>query len=177
VGEGLRRVRLGVLPGTAETLKYLPFWQMRAVVQGLRLDSYADLVRLMNLPMAVKTAWEETELSFWLPAFKVNPSLYLRLGRLLMVGQPSEIVDEAPIRAPCYTANVPLEDAREVLKVLIASVAVPRRQIFPRLSEISITVSDYRLVLVPVEQQGRELFQPQLQFSVSANALMHARFI
>src|SRR3972149_2444874 len=51
---------------------YLPFWRMKARIEGADLNSYADLIRLGNLPKAITAVMEETPLYFWSPAFKIN---------------------------------------------------------------------------------------------------------
>ena len=64
-----------------EAILYLPFWRMKPRVEGIHLVSYADLIRLANLPKVINRAFESAPLYFWSPAFKVSPALSLiRMG-------------------------------------------------------------------------------------------------
>jgi DNA-directed RNA polymerase subunit RPC12/RpoP len=61
--------------------QYLPFWRISIEIKGLSLDSYADLVRLGNLPRVIQPAWEEPPFYFWTPAFRMTPAVYRRMAK------------------------------------------------------------------------------------------------
>jgi hypothetical protein len=60
---------------TREITCYLPFWRMKPRIEGMELASYADLIRVANLPKAITPDFAAAQLFFWSPAFKVNPAL------------------------------------------------------------------------------------------------------
>lgn len=157
---------------------YLPFWAMRLEAGGVRLRSFADLVRLANWPRAVRPEMEEMLLSFWVPAFKVRPSSYLRLARALTALQLRGELDRSLPRDPLlYPVTLPLREGAESLKPLIASLAVPKLHFMPRLPQIRIKVRAALLAFVPFVRDGTEFVHRPGHLSVSANALRWGRLI
>jgi hypothetical protein len=150
---------------------YLPFWRIRAEISGVSLRSYADLVRLANLPKAIQSHWEEDPLAFWIPAFKIQPQLFLRLARSFTTAQLPQDTQETIPRAPLHPVSLPLSEAIESIKVLLASLAVKRELLLAKLSEILINIEEQNLVYVPFALKGSELIQSAMQVSVNANAL------
>ena len=63
---------------------------MRVAVKGIALKSYADLARAANLPKMIRPEWEGQEVYFWVPAFRLHPSLFLRLSKQMTLFQPVE---------------------------------------------------------------------------------------
>ena len=150
---------------------YLPFWRIRAEISGVSLRSYADLVRLANLPKAIQSQWEEHPLAFWIPAFKIQPQLFLRLARSFTTAQPLQDVQDDIPRAPLHPVSLPLSEAIESIRVLLASLAVKRELLLAKLSEILINIEEQNLVYVPFALKGSELIQSAMQLSINANAL------
>lgn len=66
----------------------IPFWRIKAEIAPIAMASYADLVRMGNLPKAVRKEWETKDLYFWTPAFKIRPKIFLRLNTQLAIAQP-----------------------------------------------------------------------------------------
>jgi predicted RNA-binding Zn-ribbon protein involved in translation (DUF1610 family) len=58
---------------TQSQVIYLPFWRIQADVGTITLNSYADLVRVANLPRVAQPEWDKLPFYFWNPAFKVRP--------------------------------------------------------------------------------------------------------
>ncbi|NJL59547.1 MAG: hypothetical protein HC887_07805 [Desulfobacteraceae bacterium] len=54
------------------------------------LNSYADMIRLANMPKVVQASFETIPFYFWIPAFKVLPAAFLRLARSMITAQPQE---------------------------------------------------------------------------------------
>jgi hypothetical protein len=46
----LDKLEFAVLPSREELVTYLPFWRVRARIEGIKLETEADLMRLANLP-------------------------------------------------------------------------------------------------------------------------------
>ena len=75
------KLAFGHLPEEGENLNYLPFWRIRGDVSGFELKSYADLVKIANLPKVVQEEWKEQGFRFWAPAFKIRPENFLTFSR------------------------------------------------------------------------------------------------
>ena len=117
--QGLSQVNVAYMPGPeVENTRYLPFWRIRADVVGIDLDSYADLVKVANLPKVVQPGWDRIPCHFWSPAFKVRPQRFLRLTHHLTLSQPrEELVPHVP-KGSMHPVNLPVSESVETLKII-----------------------------------------------------------
>ncbi|MGO9016952.1 MAG: hypothetical protein ACLQVJ_01235 [Syntrophobacteraceae bacterium] len=155
----------------------LPFWRLNATVTGLELRSYADLARLANLPRVIQSAWEEKQPHFWVPAFKIQPALFLRLSKSLTTLQPELESDSPPPKSGILPVTIPAGEALKSLKVLLASLVVPKQFIFPLLPGLSFSMNDQMLVYLRFCQRGQELIQEDLKMSIQASAVTWGQLI
>ena len=170
-GGSLEKIAFAFTMSSEEDSLYLPFWQIRATIPGVGLRSFADLVRFANLPKAIQSQWMERPLTFWIPAFKIQPRLFLRLARTFTLSQPAQDSQEAIPRSPLHHVTLPLAEAIESIRVLMAVVAAKREGLLAKFSEILINIEEPSLVYFPFTLRGTELIQPTMQTSISANAL------
>jgi DNA-directed RNA polymerase subunit RPC12/RpoP len=173
---GLQALSFSFLRTRGETAVCLPFWRLRAKVSGLSLKSYSDLIRLANLPVAPR-ARNDLELYFWAPAFKTHPNLFLRLARSLTILQREPDMETEPPKSPLFPATLPVSEALEGLKAMVASMAVPRKSIFPLLPQIEFSLEDHMLAYLPFAERGEELIQTEMGTSIQKNALKWGRLI
>lgn len=175
-GDGLKKIDSATVAGEGDSIHYLPFWQLRAEVTGpVALHSYGDLIRSANLPKAVRKEWDDRELSFWIPAFKIQPHLFLRLARSLTVIQPSDELLESLPGKQVYPVTLPASDAVESIPATVASFAVPRHLVLPRLPDIRVALKRFLLVYLPFALQGEEFIHRGMQLTISRNALKLGR--
>lgn len=158
-------------PQADENTAYLPFWRMKPKFDGMDLTSYADLIRIANLPKAATADTKKAPLHFWSPAFKVNPPLYLRLCRQMTVFRPYEYESEALPKNLFYQANLPLEEARDGIIMNLAQMIADKKRLYPRLRELSVSVEEYRLEYHPFFNEGRELIHPGMGVAINKTAL------
>ena len=151
--------------------EYLPFWRIRVAVRGLKLASYADLARLANIPKMVRPEWEDQEFYFWVPAFKVPPSLFLRLSKQMTLFQPAEKTEASFPEAPLHPATFSEKGATTSLKIHLAHVLAKKKDYFPRWHEIEIAPVESTLVFVPFTPSGRDLVHPQIGISLQKQTL------
>jgi hypothetical protein len=156
---------------------YLPFWRVDASVTGLQLRSYADLARLENLPGIIRSSWEQKQPHFWVPAFKVQPHLFLRLSTSLTTLQPEPESNTAPPKSGILPVTIPAGKALESLKVLLASLVVPKKFIFPLLPALSFSMNDQTLAYLRFRPRGSELIQEDFNLSVQASAVYWGQLI
>lgn len=170
-GAGFAKIDSGRVPAPAEADLYIPFWQMKAAVAGIAISSYADLVRIANLPKALQPQWEHRRLLFWAPAFKIRPNLFLRLAQQITLLQPAE-QDTACFRGcTLYPVTLPAAEAAEAVRVILAQVAKNKRRVYPLLADAAVRLEGYRLVYFPFKRNGSELIQYTMGFSIDRNAL------
>ena len=75
---------------TGDDILFLPFWRIQADVTSVRLKTYADLIKLANLPKVARPGWDKIPFYFWNPAFKVRPQSYLTIAANVTLNQPAE---------------------------------------------------------------------------------------
>ncbi|OPY77854.1 MAG: hypothetical protein A4E65_02560 [Syntrophorhabdus sp. PtaU1.Bin153] len=177
-GSSLERIPFSVIAGVDDDPLNLPFWRIKARFQGITLETFADLVRMANLPRAIKKEWESQALFFWVPAFKVNAGLLLRISRLVTINQSPQGMAETdtPPAAP-YPITFPVHEAAESIKVTIAALMATKKKLWPILKDLTIFPVESRLVYIPFRRQGRDLINMSMQFSVSSNSLKHGEHL
>jgi ribosomal protein L37AE/L43A len=171
---GFKQLKFSIMESKEENVIYLPFWRIKADVKGITLNSYADLVRIANLPKAIQRNWEDKEFRFWSPAFKVRPRVFIRLGRSITLSQPMEKMQRELPDALIYPVTLPIKDAVESLTINLASFMKPQEDLFPLLRDISIKPESYNLVYIPFVEQQHEFVQPALFLTLNKNQLLLA---
>ncbi len=170
-GTGFEKLPAAHIPETGDDIIYLPFWKIRAEISGLTLDSYADMVRIANLPRVLKKNQLSDRFCFWTPAFKVRPRNFLTLCRNMTLSQPQDELIRKPPSGRLYPVTLPAEEAARSLKIVLAAFMKPRKALFPRLGEIKVAPNDFLLVYVPFRESAHELIQPTFVMAVSKKVL------
>ncbi|MBW2427486.1 MAG: hypothetical protein JRF56_00895 [Deltaproteobacteria bacterium] len=171
VGKKLKQLKFAHIAGEVDQTTYLPFWRIKADISGLELNSYADLVKVANLPRAFQDGWQDIAFRFWIPAFKVRPRIFLRLASQLTVVQPqTDLIPQLPADR-IHPGNLPVEEAIECLKLTLASFMKPRKTLSERLPEINVDAKRFSLIFVPFSEEHHELIQPQYQIAINKNVM------
>ena len=173
--QDLTEVKLGAVHRKHASSYCVPFWRIRPSVTGETLATYADLIRYANLPKAAVDRWESSPMDFWTPAFKVRPQLFLLLAGLLTVSPPEEIARDRLRLSPSYAASLPLREAEQSLKTVLASLVAGRPAVFERLREVTIRAQDSELVFLPFTPRGSELVCEGRNIAVPKAALTHGK--
>ncbi len=168
---GLQKIPFGRLALSAEPLRYMPFWRIRAEVAGMALSSYADLVRVANLPRAVQDGWEKIGFRFWAPAFKVRPRTFLRLLTGLTLAQPLEDPEKRLPKETIYPVNLPITEAVESLKIDLATFMKPQQKLMAQLPSVRIRAKSFMLVYVPFVEKHHDLVHPVYRTAINKNQL------
>jgi len=169
------RIRVSHLPGGEGGSLYLPFYQIGAEIGGITLASYADLIRVANLPKVVREGWEDVPFQFWSPAFKVRPEDFLRFSRNLTLSQPRrELAPEVP-PAALYPVTLSVGEASESLKIILASFIKPADTMLPKLQEISVKPRKALLVYIPFQEERTDFANPDFRLRVNKLLLGFAK--
>jgi len=172
---GFEPLDFGVIPSKEEGALHLPFWRMKAHIEGLKLQSFADLLRVANVPRLPKAGWEETDFYFWSPAFKAPPDLFLRLNQGMTISQPQGEFEKGFSKVALYPVTFPLGEAEESIKVTIANFAIHKKTVLPKLNGIDIRLDQSLLVYLPFIPVGPEFVEAQTKFCIHRNALRLGR--
>jgi hypothetical protein len=173
-GTGFIKLEFGLFPAETPDSVYLPFYRIRAEVSGIKLDSYADLVKTANMAKVVQAGWEEKPFRFWTPAFKIRPDDFLFFSRNMTLSQPpKEYVAELP-QGEVLPVTMPLPDAVESLKINLASFVKPAKML-QALDTVQIKAKSVVLVYIPFQKSGKELFQPAFNLRTNKTLLEYAK--
>ena len=155
-----------------EDIVYLPFWRMKAKIDGVQLETYADLIDVANLPKVTTEAWKHTPFYFWSPAFKINPALFLRWCRQLTItpAQMDLTTDDFPAKTT-YPVTLPVAEAAESFIITLANIVNDKKRLPDLLASLKYTVEDALLVLHPFTISPQELVHTKLGFSMDRTAL------
>ena len=175
VGRRLKQLKFARIQEAGENTLYLPFWRIRAEISGIDLRSYADLVRVANLPKAVQKGWEEIPFRFWIPAFKIRPQLFLRLASHITASQPrEELIPELPATR-IHPSTLPVKEAIESLEIALADFMKPRQKMMERFDNIHIDAQSFTLIFVPFNEEHHEFIQHDYQVAINKNVLAHSK--
>ena len=170
----LKPLKFAHIPENGEDTFYLPFWRIKADISGLPLRSYADLVKIANLPKVLQENFNDIEFYFWIPAFKVRPEVFVRLARNITLSQPQQkLIAEFPEAGLC-PVTLPIEEALESLTINLTSFVIPQKDFLPRLQDIEITPTRVLLVYVPFQEKNQEYIHPEMLLTINKNHLKFA---
>jgi hypothetical protein len=173
----LRRIAFSLLPNSDPAALYLPFWKIRTRFEGLQLDTFGDLMRLANMPRVPRAGEAERDLHFLIPAFKIQPQVFLRLAKIFTSHQSEERQPAEPANLLLHPVTLPAGEAVESIKTVLFDMVAPKRVFFPLLGRIRAQVEEYSLFYYPFVLRGHELIQPDLQTSINKNVLNWGRLI
>lgn len=168
---GLEALKFGVMPGDNPDAVHLPFWRIKAAVSGIELHTYADLVKHANLPKVITSDMLDTKFYFWVQAFKVRPKIFLRISRKMTLSQPREELITGIPEGRLYPVTLPIQEAVESLKLLLAGFVKPLNHFLPDLPDIQITPKSVRLAFIPFEEGQHEFIQPESLLTINKNML------
>jgi hypothetical protein len=154
-----------------DDITYLPFWQLKVKVNGIQLETYADLIKVANLPKAPTEEWQKTPFYFFVPAFKLNPALFLRWCRQLTAAPPpKDLTADFPAKK-IHQVTLPVNEALESSLLTLSSLIADKKNLTELLSSLDFTLEDYSLILHPFKISARELVHTKLGFTIDWAAL------
>jgi hypothetical protein len=163
------------VPGRGGNSIYLPFWRIRAQDRGLKINSYADFIRLTNQPRLIQRQWEDQDMAFWIPAFKIRPKIFLRLARQMTVSQRDFEMEEVIPKRNLYPVTLPQSEAAQSMKITLASSGLIKKKIFSLLPRVNFTIEESTLVYLPFKDTGHEVMQEHMRVGINKNALKFGR--
>jgi predicted RNA-binding Zn-ribbon protein involved in translation (DUF1610 family) len=169
------RVNFQGIPGDDENTVYLAFWKICVSAQGLELDSFADFIRLTNQPRLVRPEMDYQEMSFWAPAFKIRPGVFLSLSRRFTISQHKFQTDDLMPKKNRYPVTLPQREAVQSMKITLASSSINKKDVLPQLPRLRFNMKRSSLVYLPFTIKGHEMIQQQMDVSINKNALEFGR--
>jgi len=165
------RVASMFLPADGPGAVFFPFWRIQPLISGIPLASYADLIRIANLPRVARAGWDQIPFYFWIPGFKVRAQTYLNLCRSMTLSQPLNTLEPDLPGQRCSAVTLPASEAGQSLKFCLASFIKPAHKMLPLLPEIAIDALDSLLVFVPFREDHHEFVQDGLRVAIHKNQM------
>ncbi len=166
----LTSVAFETVAAKGEDAIHLPFWRLEVDFEGIAIHSLADFIRLTNIPRAIQPQWEDIEMAFYCPAFKIRPKIFLRVASQLTAAQlPATGSTTSPAR--CASVSLEAAEAEESVKLILASAAIAKRNILPLLPDISVNVRRNHLLFLPFFDNGYELCQEEMKVVINKQIL------
>ena len=170
-GNQLARIKFSCTQPVNTDDVLLPFWKIIADISMVNLKSYSDLIKFANLPQVPKSGSNEQLLSFWAPAFKIRPKIFLRLIKQLAILQPKDTLNKHLGTQALYAVNLPSTEAVESIKITLGSLMKPAIHHLHKLPEIKVSPKKIKLIYLPFESKSHDLYHPQMGVSINKNSL------
>jgi hypothetical protein len=171
------QVKCGAVPGKGEDMKYLPFWKITARDERMGINTYADFMRVTKQPTVMQRGWNNRKLSFWIPAFKIRPKVFLHLARQMTILQKDFAMEQELPKKDLYPVTLPRSEAAQSLKVTLASAVMTKRKFFPLLPQVNFTITKSHLAYLPFKVMGHDMIQEHLNVSINKNTLKYGRYL
>ncbi len=172
----LERVACRIVPGGVNTALYLAFWKISVHLPSMKIWSFADYVQLTNQPFVARKEWHDRVMSFWVPAFKLRPRIFLRTGSQTTVSQwRLDRDEEFHVLPNLYPVTLPLSGARQALKALLAVSSMNQKRIYPQLAGATTENMTSTLVFLPFMDNKYEWVQPETGAVIAKSVLKLGR--
>jgi len=174
----LARVSFQVLASDNDTAVFLPFWCITAKTDGkVTIASYADFIRVTNQPFVTQPGWEQRKMCYFVPAFKIKPKEFLRLGSQLTTSLREQGSGDTLPGKNIHPVTLPDSEAVQSLHMILASAAIAKNEVLPYLAETDFEISNISLLFLPFLPTTHELILQQLSIIVNRNALAMGRHL
>ncbi len=173
--KGLTEVEWYILPGDLTTEVYLPFWKISTHIPSLEINSFADFVERSNQPFIPRAEWREQVMSFWVPAIKLRPKIFLQAGRQATLGQWRINPIAGKVVPNLFPVTLPASEARQAMKIVLAASTASPRLVYPYLPQTQITDMVNQLVYLPFTDQSHDWVQPETGIVIGKNILRFGR--
>jgi ssDNA-binding Zn-finger/Zn-ribbon topoisomerase 1 len=155
---------------------YLPFWKITAKTKGIDIKTFSDFVHITNQPLITGEEKGSRPMNYWSPAFKIRPKMFLQLARQFTVMQENEFyeMDSMPEKG-MFPVTLPLSEAIQALKMILASSTVMRKNVIPFLPRIRFIIEEKALIYLPFRQTRYDMINDELGVSVNRQSLEFGR--
>lgn len=154
---------------------YLPFWKIEGESENVNLRSFADFLKISNHPVVIQKKHEMQKMCYYIPAFKLKPQKFLALSKRMTVSQLKISLHNFTPTGTIHPANLPLDEAVQSLKTVLAYSILDKKMFFPHLSEVQIQANNSQLVYLPFIRKGLDLQQKDTLVSVNISNLRYGR--
>ena len=155
---------------------YLPFWKIAAKTTGVDIKTFTDFLRITNQPVMIDENSDSGPMNYWSPAFKIRPKMFLQLARQFTIIQENEFNEthSMPVKN-VFPVTLPLSEAIQALKMILASSTIMKKNVMPFLPRISFIIGKKTLVYLPFRQTRYDMINDELGVSINRQSLEFGR--
>jgi hypothetical protein len=156
---------------------FLPFWQLDISLSDIPIGSRAELLHLAAPYWSVPSEWKDEPVRLFIPAFKLNPRLYLNTAQRISLARaiPDEYRDRTPRDIAAEPVRVSLKEAAQAVKVVLARILLRNRKLYPLVAGSKVKIRSATLTYISYRFSGREYINQWTGTSIHHNALSLGR--
>ncbi len=175
-GEKYSNINMIISGKPADEAVYLPFWKICARAKGINIDTFGDFLRLTNQPVLINRHHDSIPMSYFCPAFKIRPKMFINLARQFTIMQMEKFnpADKIPQRG-MRPVTLPVSEAVQALKIILASSAVMKKNVMPFLPQITFDTEENNLIYLPFKQTRYDMINEELGISINRQSLEFGR--
>ena len=161
-----------------DTDMQMPFWRLQIEFKTLECSTYAHLIKIANIPKVVKEEHEKQVLYFYIPAFKINPKLFLRIGKQITLAQIEPAQARQIRKIPknrFHPADLSLEEGFQAVLPILMGLCTQKKETWSLLAKEKLKLKSFSITYVPFRTSGSEYIQDTLGFSIPINSLKFGR--
>jgi len=166
-----RKCNMGIVESEKECSIYMPFWKMVVETKGLIEKTYKDQIKRNFRIQSDATEKDRTEATFWSPAFKLVPDIFIQTARNVSTHNPKLKYKQDISENRLFPVTLPATEALESVRLIIALMAESKENVFPLLSTLQIHPKQAMIVYLPFTMRGVELIQEDMHFSFFHSAI------
>jgi len=172
---GFQSISWNAVVSNDKGMYYLPFWKLSVRADGIDMRTFADFLRITNQPLVIQKRHKELGLHFLLPAFKLRPSTFLRLGKNMTLSQERLPQSEQQMPKRMHPVTLKRIEALQALKSVLAGAAVNKRTLLPKLPIVRFHSMGTELSYLPFKDKGHDFVQEQTGIPLAQSVLRLGR--
>ncbi len=159
-------------------LKFIPFYHFSVVLKGFPFDNRLDLLRRLFSYKRFPDTLSEEPIQLVVPAFRINPSLFLRLGKKMSSSDLPFLASEDSINSPMSLAcgiDLSLDSALQSLPLLLLAIIGKRKKMLDEVKKAAVKIVSIRVIFIPFQLKGRELIEPRTGQAIPEAAIRYGK--
>ncbi len=149
----------------------MPFWRFQVKFKTLALSTRAQLIQFANLAKAIQKEDEKQLVYFYIPAFKINPKLFLRIGRQATMAQINVSERESLPKADFHQADISLEEGFQAVFPMLMEICANKKETWAVLKQERLKLTSFSLSYLSFKKSGNEFIQNTLGTTLPVNSL------
>lgn len=171
----LKPVHWSVVESRGEQDIFFPFWKISFSTSGYEISDFGGLIDFTNQPIIIRSSKKGEALYFLLPAFKVNPKMYLQLASQLTMAQGKLPQGTSQGRISSHPVNLDVTEAIQSIKSVLAHLTVGKKKRLLNLPQITIAVHRTELLYLPFTKKVHDYLQCHTPASIQVAAVRYGR--